>query len=299
MQRELTVEARTLNKEIQKTILISQRNEITEHIIYKRLSELVKNHVNRDLLLGLAKDELKHYDFWKNYTQKDVPPYKAKIWKYLLVSKLLGITFGIRLMERDEEEIQITYQKISQFIPAAKEILEDENQHEQQLINLLSEERLQYIGSIVLGLNDALVELTGALAGLTFVFQNARLVAIAGLITGVAASLSMAASEYMSIKSEEKGQSPVKAALYTGSAYVLTVLWLIFPYLLLSNVYLALGITVLNALVVIFLFTLYVSVVRNLSFHKRFLEMAVISLGVAALTFGIGILIREFLNIQI
>jgi VIT1/CCC1 family predicted Fe2+/Mn2+ transporter len=47
------------------------------------------------------------------------------------------------------------------------------------------------------------VELTGALSGLTLAFRNTRLIAMAGLITGIAASLSMAGSEYLATKSEE------------------------------------------------------------------------------------------------
>lgn len=122
-------------------------------------------------------------------------------------------------------------------MPYAKSIVKDEDEHEKQLIDLIDEERLRYVGSMVLGLNDALVELTGALAGLTFALRNTHVVAMAGLITGVAASLSMAASEYLSTKSEEGAKNPLKASVYTGSAYVLTVLFLIFPYLFFTNLY--------------------------------------------------------------
>jgi VIT1/CCC1 family predicted Fe2+/Mn2+ transporter len=97
---------------------------------------------------------------------------------------------------------------------------------------LLDEELLRYAGSIVLGLNDALVELTGALAGFTLALQNTRLIALTGLITGVAAALSMAASEYLSTRSEGGGRSPLRASLYTGTAYIITVFLLILPYLL-------------------------------------------------------------------
>jgi VIT1/CCC1 family predicted Fe2+/Mn2+ transporter len=45
--------------------------------------------------------------------------------------------------------------------------MHDENQHESALLQLLDEEQLRYTGSMVLDLNDAQVELTGALAGLT------------------------------------------------------------------------------------------------------------------------------------
>jgi len=107
----------------------------------------------------------------------------------------------------------------------------------------------------------------------------------------------MAASEYLSTKSEEGEVNPLKASVYTGFAYVITVLFLIFPYLLLSNLYPCLGITVLNAVLVIFIFTFYISIAKDISFKDRFLEMTLISLGIAALTFCIGYVIRIFLNV--
>ena len=125
---------------------------------------------------------------------------------------------------------------------------------------------------MVLGLNDALVELTGALAGLTFAFQNTRLISIAGLITGVAASLSMAASEYLSKKSEESSDSPYKASLYTGIAYIVTVILLILPYLILNNPYLALAFTILIAIIIIFVFNFYIAIAKEIPFKKRFFE---------------------------
>jgi len=119
------------------------------------------------------------------------------------------------------------------------------------------------------------------------------------LITWVAASLSIATSEYLSTKSEREGaKNPLRAAVHTGFAYVLTVLLLIFPYLILANAYACLGLTMLDALLVIFLFTYYISVAKDLPFGRRFLEMALISLGVAGLTFTIGFLIRAFLNVE-
>ncbi len=125
------------------------------------------------------------------------------------------------------------------YIPAAKQVMDDEDAHEQQILALLDEEHLRYTGSMVLGLNDALVELTGALAGFTLALQDTRLIALTGSITGIAAALSMAASEYLSTKAEGMGKDPLKAALYTGIAYILTVLLLIAPYLLFANYYLA------------------------------------------------------------
>ena len=288
-----------LDKTIVDKILVAQRNEITEHVIYSKLAQSVADPRNKNILKRISEDERKHYDLWKEYTHQEVKPSKLKIWQYYLLSKIFGITFGMKLMEKGEARAQATYKQIFDFVPAALDIEKDENDHETELLNSIDEERLRYVGSMILGLNDALVELTGALAGLTFVLQNRGLIATAGLITGIAASLSMAASEYLSTKSEGDSRDPLKASIYTGSVYFLTVLFLIFPYFLFVNYYFCLGFTFLNAFLAILLFSFYVSVAKDIPFRRRFFEMAIVSMGIAALSFAIGLLVRQFLNIDI
>jgi VIT1/CCC1 family predicted Fe2+/Mn2+ transporter len=290
-----------IDDEHRKRILAFQRNEISEHIIYSKLSQSVKDEHNRKVLEGISRDEMKHYKLLKKYTKEDVKPSRLMIWKFYLISRILGLTFGIKLMERGEEDAQKSYKELYSRVPEARNIEREENEHENELIAMINEERLNYVGSIVLGLNDALVELTGALAGFTLAFQNALLIALAGLITGIAASFSMGASEYLSTKSEEQegAKSPAKASIYTSVSYVLTVAFLILPFFVLPNVYLALATTLFNAVIVILLFTFYISVAKDLPFRKRFLEMVAISMGVAALTFAIGFLIRLFIGIDI
>lgn len=206
-----------LDEETKRIILASQRSEVTEHFIYEKLSQSTKDSHNKEILKHITGEELEHYNFWREYTNEDISPDKLKILKYSLISKIFGITFGIKLMEKGEQSAKATYEYISKFLPAAKNILKDE--HERELIELIDEQRLRYMGSVVRGWNDALVSLLGALVGLTLVLQNSRLIAMAGLITGT----------------EEGIQEPSKAAIYSGSAYLLTVLFLIFPYLLFTN----------------------------------------------------------------
>ncbi|MDD5737480.1 MAG: VIT1/CCC1 transporter family protein, partial [Candidatus Omnitrophica bacterium] len=164
---------------------------------------------------------------------------------------------------------------------------------------MIDEDKLKYMGSVVLGLNDALVEFTGALAGFTFALQDSRLIGMVGLIMGFSASLSMAASEYLSTKTEADHKSPVKASIYTGIAYVMTVFVLVFPYFITANYYLSLGLTVVFAVLLILVFTFYYSVVKEIPFKARFIEMAAISLGVAALSFLIGLGVRKVLHVDI
>jgi VIT1/CCC1 family predicted Fe2+/Mn2+ transporter len=291
--------AMAISKEIRERLLSYQKNEITEHHIYLLLAKAVKSPENRRVLEEIADDEFRHYGVWRTYTQQDVKPDKLNIWKYYWISRIFGFTFGVKLMERGEKGAQDSYEQLRGTIQEADVIVRDEDEHEAALLELLDEERLRYMGSIVLGLNDALVELTGALAGLTLALQNTRLIALTGLITGIAAALSMAASEYLSTKSEETEKHPVRASAYTGVAYVGTVLILILPYLVLENFYICLGCTLVAAILIIGFFNYYISVAKDVPFKRRFLEMTGLSLGVAALSFFIGFVIRSFLGVDI
>lgn len=274
-----------------------QRNEISEYHIYSGLANKEKSPSNRKVLLSIANEEKRHYDYWKSITGCDCPPRKLKIIFYVLVSRILGLTFGIKLMERGESAAQTNYSAFANKYPGAAKIAKDEDAHEHKLISLIEEEKLSYVGAIVLGLNDALVELTGALAGLSFGFQNTRTIAFAGLITGVAAGFSMAAAAYLS-RSHDGESHPVKASVYTGGAYFVTVFLLIIPYLVFSDYKICLAVTLAIAILIIFLFNYYISVAKDYSFKKRFAEMAIISLGVTAITFGVSMLIKKYFGIE-
>ncbi len=291
----------SMNKidEIRSDLLKAQRNEITEHHIYLKLAERQKDRRNRVTLQKIGKEEYTHYEFWKKYTNREVKPNQLKIWFYLTVSRLFGLTFGVKLMELGEEQAQINYQKIESIIPEARQIILDEDSHETALIQIIEEERLSYVGSIVLGLNDALVELTGTLAGLSFALQNTRLIAMVGLITGIAASLSMAASEYLSKKSEGEHEKAFLSSVYTGIAYIGTVALLVLPFFLIARYQFALPATIVIGLIIIMVFNFYIAVAKDYSFSRRFFEMAGISVGVALFSFLIGILIRSIFGIDV
>lgn len=277
-----------------------QRVEITEYHIYKRLARRVKSPENAKILDQIAEDELRHYNGWKKYTEQEIAPDWFKMWFYYIVSMLFGFTFGVKLMERGEEAAQKNYEEIASIVPEAAQFKHEEDVHEEQLLAMLDEERLRYAGSVVLGLNDALVELTGALAGLTLALQDGKLIALSGMITGIAASMSMAASEYLSTRSETTDKHPVRAAIYTGIAYIVTVALLVLPYLISPETYiLDLVIALATGVVIIAVFNYYISVAKDEPFRARFLEMAVLSLSVAAFSFGIGYLIRLWLGIEI
>ncbi|MFZ6030041.1 MAG: VIT1/CCC1 transporter family protein [Chloroflexota bacterium] len=288
-----------LTATLRQQMLEAQRSEITEYHIYRRIAKTLPQEDNRRIIERIAQDELGHYQVWKEYTGQDIAPHWPIVWFYTFISRLFGFTFGAKLMERGEERAQANYAMISKAIPAIERLHADEQEHEEKLLAMLDEERLRYAGSVVLGLNDALVELTGALAGLTLALQNVQLIALSGLITGIAASMSMAASEYLSTRSEATDKHPVRAAVYTGIAYIFTVALLILPYLLLHNEYLALAIALSTAVIIIAAFNYYIAIAKGENFRRRFAEMAGLSLGVATLSFIIGYFIRLWLGVEI
>ena len=277
-----------------------QQSELTESVIYEEIAKFAKGEENRQTLMRLAKEEKAHYEIWKKYTGIEMQPEKFKIFKYKMLARIFGFTFAVILMERGEENSQEEYDKLAKEVEESIIIRQQEEEHENALLSMLDEERLQYVGSMVLGLNDALVELTGSLAGFTFAMQNTRLIALSGLIIGISATFSMASSEFLAAKSEGRDDA-LKSCAYTGTAYLVTVVLLILPYLLLGNsqYILALGLMMLTVILIIAGFTYYTSVAQDQPFKSRFAEMAIISISVAVISFFVGVAAKAILGVDI
>ncbi|TCN72953.1 VIT1/CCC1 transporter family protein [Acetobacteroides hydrogenigenes] len=282
---------------LDKSVLIAQKEEITGYTIYNKLAKAEKDPHNAQIFRDIAEQELKHYQMLREISKVDVKPSQWSIFKSYYVARILGVTFGVKLMEKNEQKAQKAYDELEQHYAFVAQIREDEEKHEKQLIEMINEEKLKYVGSIVLGLNDALVELTGALAGLTFALQNSRLTALAGLVTGIAATFSMAASSYLSSKADGE-EDALKSASYTGIAYLVTVALLVAPYLLLESGLMALGCMIAIAIFIIFIFNYYISIAKDLNFKRRFMEMAIISISVAGFSFLLGFVLKQFLGVD-
>jgi VIT1/CCC1 family predicted Fe2+/Mn2+ transporter len=285
-------------------LLRLQRMEATEAAVYRRLAARQKNEANRAILSEIAGDEERHESILAEMTGEQVKPQSWKVSYHNLLAMFLGLTFAVRLMERTEHGAAAEYRALGM-----DELADEEDAHEARLIGMLEEKRLDFSGSIVLGMSDALIEMTGVLAGLTFALQSMKLVALAGLVTGIAASFSMGASEFLSKKAEEEEGSAKTAALYTWAAYLATVLLLVCPYLLISAdgplVYgfethiQALFCTFVIGFVIVAVFNYYISVVDEKSFKHRFGEMSAILIAVILISFGIGVLLRGWLGVEV
>ncbi len=289
-----------LSKKALEIIKRMQQNELTESVIYEQIAKFAKGEENKKTLLRLSAEEKAHYEIWKKYTGIEMKPEKGKIFKFKWIARILGFTFAVKLMENGEGAAQKEYQILAEEVEESVMIRHQEEEHEQSLLAMLDEESLQYVGSMVLGMNDALVELTGSLAGFTFAMQNTRLVAISGLIVGISATFSMASSEFLAAKSEGRDDA-FKSCTYTGVAYLITVILLILPYLLLRNEQYLIALFSMIAIVILIIagFTYYISVAQGEKFKPRFLEMTLISIGVAVLSFVVGILAKKFLGVDL
>ncbi len=291
-----------MDSERKRSLIRLQRMEITEAEVYKKLAKNQRNKNNKTILEQIAEQEINHYNILKNITNIDVKPSRIRVLLHVLASLFFGLTFSLKLMEKIEQSAAKEYRQLG-----LNDIAKEEDEHEEKLLSLLEEDALNYLSSIILGLSDALVELTGALAGLTFAFQELRVVALAGLVTGIAASFSMAASEFLATKEENSERSPIKAAIFTGIAYMLTVMLLVTPYLLLDDTSAivlglephiqALCITLIIGLLIIALFNFYVSIAQDHSFKQRFTEMTSILIVVTGISFAIGLILREWFGI--
>ena len=291
---------KTISASAMAVIKKMQQNECNESAIYEKIAKFAKGDVNKQTLLRLAREEHAHNKIWEKYTGIEMKPKKMKVFFYTLIARVLGFTFAVKLMERGEGNAQEEYALLADEVPESMEIHNQEEEHEQALLQMLDEESLQYVGSMVLGLSDALVELTGSLAGFTLALQNTRLIALSGLIVGISATFSMASSEFLSARSEGRTDA-FKSCSYTGTAYLLTVVLLILPYLLFATTqYIAALICMLAVVVLIIAgFTYYTSVAQDQSFGKRFVEMAGISIAVAVISFFVGVLAKRFLGVDI
>jgi len=281
-----------------KIALAAQKIEITEHFIYMRLADRCRDKGNAEVLRNIGEQEKQHAMFWKSKTGTDVEPVKWKIFKTVILARVLGLTFVLKQMEKKEGSGSKRYTEMASIFPEAESISNEESVHEKELLRMLDEEHLQYVGSIVLGLNDALVELTGALAGFTLALGETKVITLAGLVTGISAAFSMAASDYLSSKAEGNEKAK-KSAVYTGVAYLLTVILLILPFILMDNKFGALTITLITVILIIFCFNYYISVAKELNFKHRFFEMTIISMSVAAFSFFVGYALKMILGVDI
>jgi VIT1/CCC1 family predicted Fe2+/Mn2+ transporter len=282
--------------------------EYEAYTIYRELAKIESNVKVKNLLKTLSKKELEHYRFWSKFSSKksfSVNPLKILLVK--IVRIIFGLVFIIKFLESGEggaieEYTNFMKKETGGWNKTNKRrlewIIDDENHHEKAFSSCIKEERIKFISSIILGLNDALIELTGIFFGLSFTLHNNILVAISGLVAGIAAALSMAASSYMQAIHEIRKDAK-KAALYTGISYITVVFLLAAPFFFMNNSYNALILMFAVEIVIIATISYYTSIILGREFKIQFGRILLFSIGVAIIAFIIGSSLRLIMGIDV
>ncbi len=268
---------------------------------YKALAEMEKDAERKKILERLAEDEERHYEFWKGLVGGDCRPPLWKMWLVKISYALLGPLFTIKLLEKGEEEAIRAYSLFAEkasgdLKQSLADLIRDEETHERELINILSDPRLKYLGSIALGLADAVVEITGVNAGFLGATENATTVGLAGLIVGFSAALSMAGASYLQSK-HEKRASPIKSSAATGLAYIVSVLLLVAPFFAIASVIVAFAASIAISVLLTAFFTYYSSTIEDRDFKKEFAESVGLLLGIALAGYLLGAFLSEYFGV--
>lgn len=284
----------------------SAADEYTDYAVYKKLSELKFENSRRfsKTLRRLAGMEYRHYVFWSKYCpEREATVSRFKVYLIVLIRFLLGVTFAVKFLERNEVNTIKKYRSVARLIPSKdkkrfNDMIADEEEHEQKFSEEFNEPHIKYISFIVLGLADALVEIAGIHAGSLGIYNSTELAGLAGIVAGAAASIAMASAAYAQAKSGFKGSATL-SAIYTGISYFVTAVILATPYFLTKVMVFALGTSLVFAVILIAFISFYAAVISGAAFRKDFIEITSIMFGATIALYLLGTAIRYFTGITI
>jgi VIT1/CCC1 family predicted Fe2+/Mn2+ transporter len=291
---------------LEEVALESSKDEITDQMVYKRLSTLgiERNADFRGILSSLADMEHRHYEFWSKYIPNaNVKPNMLRVYLTLLMRILFGTTFASKYLERNEASVIAKYKSIASLIPESdradfERMLQDEVTHEKEFELKTQSGAVKYISFVVLGLADALVEIAGIHAGSLGIYDSTRLAGLAGVVAGAAASIAMASAAYAQAKQGFEGSASLSAA-YTGVSYFAAALILASPYFVTEQMAWALGTSLTFAVILIAFVSFYSSVISGKPFTRDFLEMTGIMVGATVALYILGTVIHILFHITI
>src|SRR5437016_13112921 len=291
----------TLSPDLVKLAAKSARDEHTDGAVYQMLSRHEKNQSFKKALEDLARGEQSHYEFWKAYTPDiAVKVNMLKVYFTLLLRVTLGLTFIMKFLERHEDALHERYRQMVKSIPPADKarfeaMMEEEEHQESYLMGEVKEGRVKYMSFIVLGLADAVVEISGIHAGSLGIFDRTELAGVAGIVAGMSASIAMASAAYAQAKQGFEG-SAKWSAIYTGVSYMLTAILLALPYFLTASMVEALGTSLVVGVILVAMMTYYDTVISNREFKRQFGEIAGIILAASLALYIVGYVIRQRLG---
>lgn len=288
-----------------KVARVYMSDEFTDSKLYERLAATVKEDSPfSGILKTLAATEYGHYEFWKKYAPAEEPRLNgATVFWILLLRRVFGLTFASRYLDRHEASVVKDYRGLVGMIPEVDrptfdKMVADEEDHEKEFAQKIESSAVQYISFVILGLADALVEISGIHAGSLGIYARTELAGLAGIIAGAAASLAMASAAFAQAKQGFKGSARLSAA-YTGVSYFITAVILATPYFLTASMVVALASSLILAVLIMAFTTYYSTVVSGKPFFRDFLEILLILLGVTVALYVFGYIVRIYTGIGI
>ncbi|WP_457621693.1 VIT1/CCC1 transporter family protein [Persephonella sp.] len=214
-------------KQIIKNAKAFYKDEIDDFVTYSYLSEKAKDPELKDILKKIAEIEKNHAQFWKSFLEKrdeKVPQTKhskLKLFLLSMLSKVINPVFVVSFLELGESG---AVRKYYDFLrkesihedekEEIKKIIIDELEHETTFAKETQKLGVSNIRDFVLGMNDGLVEILGVVTGLSAVYlNNPFMVAISGLIVGIAGALSMGIGAFISVRSQRQVNEGIKEKL--------------------------------------------------------------------------------------
>jgi vacuolar iron transporter family protein len=292
---------------LSKVAVESASDEYTDHLVYKRLAESssTKDPKFKQILNTLSNTEYRHYEFWKKYVPQGtkIVPRTTTIYVTLFLRLIFGSTFAIKYLEKHEAAVIKKYKEVKNSIPEADqrqfdEMVRDEEEHENTFMDQMQGRYLKYISFIILGLADAIVEISGIHAGSLGIYHSTEITGLAGIVAGAAASIAMASAAYAQAKQGFQG-SPSISAFFTGISYFINAIVLAAPYFFTKSQITAISTSIVFAIAIIAFISYYNSIVSSARFLRDFAELAGIMLGASAALFLFGLLVRSVFGITI
>ena len=191
-------------------------DEIAEGQIYRDIAAR-KDGVERDILLGLAEAERRHEQHWRALLGEHAEnPPRPSLHRVLLrwLARIFGSVFVLALAQRAESDTPYAKDQ-----DAPEGMAADEAIHEEVVRGLAARGREQLAGNFraaVFGMNDGLVSNLALVMGIGATGVAPSVVLFTGVAGLLAGALSMAAGEYVSVRSQRElleASSPTQITL--------------------------------------------------------------------------------------
>lgn len=116
-----------------KQLLKAQQGELDAVILYRKLSESIKEGQYRGLLLKIAAEEGKHAGILRNYTGVTLAPNGVKAIVVSMLYNILRLKLTMKILSKGEIKAAEKYKLLAQKFTKINEIIKDEMAHEELL----------------------------------------------------------------------------------------------------------------------------------------------------------------------